>query len=264
LKRKYGNYRLKILKAPALTSEQSSKRATLKVVAFNMGVKGASGDIIALINQDIILERDWWAKLSKHYLDRNVVTVGCVILHAGDDLSWISNYEVKGGYSDSIAISGHAYTFRLKTAMDIDYFRETIWEGTDKNPIEDADLCIRLLERGKQYIDEEAVALHNHPVNNFGNLIKRSIDLGCARAIFAATYKQVGKKGVKRGLRQLSIIGLWIENYFQLSRIKRKYSRFYKPKKSIFVLSIYATIRNLLVTLSMGYTLLSKMFVLSA
>lgn len=262
LKNKYRHRKeIKVLTAPNPFTNRSDTRAHLKVYAFNMGLKAASGDIIVLVNQDIVLEESWWQKIRKHYNDKSVVLVGGRLIHVGNDLSWIYNSEIETGFTDVIAYSGHAYSFRRQAALAVGGFDGHMWRDV-KNPIEDADLTIKLLERGRQFIDGNAVAVHLHPIKDSKDLIKKSIDLGHNRAIFSFVAAEKGffpLRIVKEVLLTVSFFGLWLKTYVFFSRFAKEYSQIYQPRTPILLLSLYAVVRSWILMLSRVYFLFFEM-----
>jgi len=245
---------VRILLGPRRLRDRSKK-----VAAFNMGIKNVSGDIIAIVNQDVILAETWWQKIGRHYNDKGVLGVGGYCVHAGNDYNWVFNGELDAGYVEMLL--GWAYSFRRSLAPDVGLFDEGIWEEV-RNPTEDTEFCFRIRQKGKLFCDNDAIAVHIHPIEGFKILIRKFIDVGHGQAIAVSTdpgdevLRRLSSRLFKQVLLVASFFGFWLKTYMFFSRFAKKYADVYRPKRRLAMLSFYKTICYWALTLSRFFFLL--------
>ncbi len=138
----------------------------------NNGVKVSTGEILILLNTDIIPEANFLEPLIKHFKDKEVFAVGCmdksvegerIILRGRGVGNWKRGFLVhsKGRVdkSNTLWVSGGSGAFR-----------KVVWDKLDGldslfNPFywEDIDLSYRALKAGyKVVFEKESVVLHEH------------------------------------------------------------------------------------------------------
>lgn len=145
------------------------KNAQNKGFAYsvNAGVKAAKGDLVLLLNNDVLVTEQFLTGISNYFEDPMVF--GVSLNEAGH--SW-AKARFEGGFIN------HALGAKTKNAHETFWvsggsgvFRRTIWEklgGMDSglfNPFywEDMDLCYRAAKRGwLLFWDPQAKVVHNH------------------------------------------------------------------------------------------------------
>jgi GT2 family glycosyltransferase len=135
--------------------------------AVNTGVRGSSGDLIVLLNSDVVPNEDFLVNALPHFKNPKVFAVS---LHE-KGYGW-----AKGGFKDGyiqILPGEESETFHesFYVSGGSGVFRRSIWmelEGMDEKLLspyywEDIDLCYRAAKRG--YIvgwEPESCVIHNH------------------------------------------------------------------------------------------------------
>ena len=142
----------------------------------NAGLKAAQGDILVLLNQDVIVQPGWLRALVKALQKPKIGIVGCKMLypdgrtiqHAGGWIEWplglAHHYgrgeQDEGQWDESKTVdyvTGAAMAFRRDVLEQIGLLDEEFWPGY----FEDTDFCFRAREFGYEiwYIPD-SVALH--------------------------------------------------------------------------------------------------------
>ena len=136
--------------------------------AVNTGVRAAKGDLICLLNSDVVPEHNFLENVICHFLNTNIFAVS---LNEIGDFGWAKGFFSDGfvGHSGgSKSVKPHD-TFWVSGGSGV--FRRNIWMelgGMDEKLLspfywEDVDLCYRALKRGYRLIWEpEAKVSHIH------------------------------------------------------------------------------------------------------
>lgn len=131
----------------------------------NVGIKASSGEYIALLNNDITLERDWLKKMvDKIESDKNIGILGCTIYYSYSGEIWNA-----GG---NIFFPGFAKNLKLESEQECNWvafaammMRRSVNELLDENLFmyyEDNELCKRVRKKGyKVWIYDNAFAFHH-------------------------------------------------------------------------------------------------------
>jgi GT2 family glycosyltransferase len=138
----------------------------------NRGIKEAKGDIIILLNTDVIPEKEFIKTLLTHFQDKSVFGVGCmdksiegnhVVLRGRGIGKWMRGFLVhrrgEVDKKDTLWVSGGSCALRKSLLKKLGYFDELY------NPFywEDIDICYRALKTGFKLIFEpRSVVLHEH------------------------------------------------------------------------------------------------------
>jgi len=205
----------------------------------NVGIRAASGNLVAFIDDDAISEESWLENLTKPFYDPMVVAVGgrSVPLWLNgkrpywfpEELDWIIGCTYKGLPLDGNMIRnvpGCNMAFR-KTAFDkAGFFRSEIG-GLKRTPRggEEADFCLRIKQKIPKalIIYEENATIHHKVPSwrlNFKYLFQRSYNEGF--------YKRMVEKLSPTLLqRSLSTEDSYIR-YLFFTSIPERLRRFYK------------------------------------
>jgi len=181
--------------------------------ANNQGAKIARGEILALINNDIVLKSNW-AEPMLHILNtkENVGMVGNVQLNDKtgriDHAGMVFNREGHGmhyGMNYPLSFIERTRAFPAVTAACC-MIQKSIFESVDGfdesyvNGYEDLDLCMRLGERGyKHYVSGDSIVIHR-----IGPSKGRKDNENANRELFLSKWAH---KTVPMGLKQ------WPKNY---------------------------------------------------
>jgi cellulose synthase/poly-beta-1,6-N-acetylglucosamine synthase-like glycosyltransferase len=143
--------------------------------ARNTGVRCATGDIVAFLDDDACARPDWLARMLAHYADSTVVAVGGRIVPVWpqgrprwfpEEFDWVVGCSYRG-QPEQIAVVrnliGCNMSFRRALLDQVGGFRETLGrDGADARGCEETELCIRAarpvqvrLKSAKSRIEEE-------------------------------------------------------------------------------------------------------------
>jgi GT2 family glycosyltransferase len=138
----------------------------------NNGVKRAEGEILVLLNTDVIPKKGFLNPLLKHFIDENVFAVGCMDESVENGKITLRGRGVglwKRGFLNHSA-GGLDKTDTLWVSGGSGAFRKIIWQklnGLNElyNPFywEDIDLSYRALKSGyKIFFEKQSVVRHEH------------------------------------------------------------------------------------------------------
>lgn len=138
----------------------------------NLGVKRATGNVVVLLNTDIVPQKDFLAPLLRHFKDEKVFAVGCMdksiedkkVMFRGRGVGkWQRGFLVhqrgEVDKSNSLWVSGGSGAFRKSTWDKLGGFNQLY------NPFywEDIDLSYRALKCGyKVVFESQSVVEHMH------------------------------------------------------------------------------------------------------
>lgn len=142
-------------------------------VGNNIGIKRASGDLIVLLNNDTIVDKDWIKEILKKASDPKVGIVGCRLYFPGTKIIQTLGFRVKFlGCWESIG-AGQMDNGQFDDTEDVDYVsgaaiaieREVIDKIGLLDPefyayCEDADWCYRAEKVGYRVVISNAIVYH--------------------------------------------------------------------------------------------------------
>lgn len=139
---------------------------------INKGVKEAKGEIIVLLNTDVVPEKDFLKPLLKHFENKKIFAVGCMDKSVEDDKIVLRGRGV-GQWKRGFLVHSRGEIDKTNTLWvggGSGAFRKSIWEelgGFDGlyNPFywEDIDLSYRALKSGYKIVFEpKSVVSHEH------------------------------------------------------------------------------------------------------
>lgn len=149
--------------------------------ACNSGIEAANGDIVVLLNSDVIPTAGFLEPLLRHFRDRTVFAVGCAEIEGQDRVVsgrtewWFQRGFIVHHKPEDQDATETAWTFGGSMAVDRKKYLEL--GGMDElfAPAywEDVDLCWRANQRGwKSIFEKDSVVYHQHETTNktvFGN-----------------------------------------------------------------------------------------------
>jgi glycosyltransferase involved in cell wall biosynthesis len=210
----------------------------------NAGIRAATGDIIAFIDDDATAEKDWLEKLSQHFENSAVAAAGGKIvphwLNGGrpawfpEELDWIVGCTYAGlPHRGNLVrnLIGCNMAFRANTFNSIGLFNSKVGRTNKTQGIgDDSEFCLRLthaLPGALIVYEPEAVVYHKVPSwrLNLSYLLSRSYDEG------------YHKSTVKRLCAGLATEPLSTENsylrYLLFTAIPQRLKRFYRWEASL-------------------------------
>lgn len=142
----------------------------------NRGVKEAQGEIVVLLNTDVVPEKDFLAPLLSHFEDPNVFAVGCLdksiekgkVVLRGRGIGkfkkgFLMHHRGEVNRNDTLWVSGGSGAFRKDLWLNLGGF-DSLY-----NPFywEDIDLSYRALKAGYKIIFEpKSIVIHEHEVGS--------------------------------------------------------------------------------------------------
>ena len=167
----------------------------------NAGVKKATGDIIAFIDDDAIADKKWVEIMVSNYTNPNILAVGGKLVPFWgkdrpwwfpEELDWIVGCTYKGHPQNKTKVRnliGCNMSFRREVFTRIGYFKQTIGR-VGKVPLagEEMEYCVRLLAafpQGKILFDPKAIVYHkvDKQRESFKYILKRSYGEGVSKSI---------------------------------------------------------------------------------
>lgn len=206
----------------------------------NRGVKEAKGEIIILLNTDVIPERGFLTPLLSHFKDEKIFAAGCMDKSTENGKTVLRGRGI-GGWKKGFFIHARGEVNKANTLWvngGSGAFRKSIWErlgGFDElyNPFywEDIDLSYRALKSGYKIIFEpKSIVVHEHEKGAIKSTYSNSKVKAIAyRNQFIFVWKNITDLSM-----QLSHI-FWLP-YHILSAILRKDMAFIKGILSAFIL----------------------------
>ena len=181
----------------------------------NVGIRNATGDIVAFIDDDAVAEKDWLIHLATPFQDKRVVAVGGMAIplwHDGgrpawfpEELDWIVGCTYKGlplNGSQIRNVPGCNMAF-LKDAFNV----TGLWEskigsiGQSLKGGEEAELCLRITEQlSNSIIIWQPNSVINHKVPSTRTTLKWIIKDSFDQGLCKIKLKKLKKRRVKKSL----------------------------------------------------------------
>jgi GT2 family glycosyltransferase len=142
-------------------------------IGNNIGIKNSSGDIIILLNNDTIVDKDWIKEILKCAQDPEVGIIGCRLYFPGTKIIQSLGFKMKFlGFYESIG-AGQEDTGQFYDVGYVDYVsgaamaikREVLNRIGLLDPAfyayhEDVDLCYRARRAGYKVVTSNAIVYH--------------------------------------------------------------------------------------------------------
>ncbi len=161
----------------------------------NQGIRVASGDIIVMLNNDVVPEKNFLPPLLEHFKKDDVFSVGA----AEPDASF-ATAQFKDGFfvhkpgkrvdktHVSMWTSGGSSAFSKKKWLELGGF----YEGFNPGYWEDIDLCFRAQKRGWQVLWEpKSVVYHKHETTFSAFYTRKQIDFISRRNQLMFIWKNI-------------------------------------------------------------------------
>ncbi len=162
------NFKFKISNLRLIANEKNLGFSS----AVNRGVKEAKGEIVVLLNTDVIPEEDFLQPLLKHFKDNKVFAVGCMDKSLENDKTVLRGRGL-GVWKRGFLVHRRGEVDKTNTLWvsgGSGAFRKSIWENLGGfnelyNPFywEDIDLSYRALKSGyKVLFEPKSIVMHYH------------------------------------------------------------------------------------------------------
>jgi len=144
----------------------------------NNGVRKASGEVIVLLNTDVVPRKNFLSHLLKHFQDKNIFAVGCKEESILKGNKLVYSGRAQGKFAKGFLVHWRApdqeKSNTLWVACGSGAFRKSIWEklgGLDSlyYPAywEDIDLSFRAIKSGfKILFEPQSAVFHQHETTN--------------------------------------------------------------------------------------------------
>lgn len=126
--------------------------------ARNLGMRNADTEIVAMIDADVILPKDWDKRLISHFDDPRVAAVMGTCIYGYGCLPLQKLWEHKTSL-DPRQWGTHNVLFRRQAVIDVGSFNQTV-----KGAGEDYDLYSRLTRAGYKWVWDKSVVVF-HPMS---------------------------------------------------------------------------------------------------
>lgn len=149
--------------------------------ARNTGTSGASGDVLAFLDDDAVAQPDWLAAHTRHYADPEVIGVGGLVTARWEcgapswfppEFGWVVGCSYVGQPTQKAEIRnpiGANMSFRRSVLVDVGGFSESLGRvGATPSGCEETELSIRAAVAcpgGKIVFEPDAVVLHHVPAS---------------------------------------------------------------------------------------------------
>lgn len=170
--------------------------------ACNSGVKKASGEIIILLNNDVIPKKGFLNPLISNFKDKEVFSVGCKEIEEKNGKKIISGRN-KGKFKRGFLIHWRAkdqnkkdtlWTFGGSMAVDRKKYLELGGMDTIYRPAywEDIDLCWRARKKGwKILFEPKSIVYHKHETTNIKELGKKKMEIAAYKNQILFVWKNI-------------------------------------------------------------------------
>ncbi|HET7475679.1 MAG TPA: glycosyltransferase family 2 protein [Dermatophilaceae bacterium] len=145
--------------------------------ARNTGVRVATGDVVAFLDDDAHADRDWLSELTRHYADDSVIGVGGLVLPAWSirpptwfppEFGWVVGCSYAGQPRHTSPVRnpiGANMSFRRAPLIAVGGFHNGMGRvGANQLGCEETEVAIRLAQRcpGSRILHEPAAVVHHH------------------------------------------------------------------------------------------------------
>jgi GT2 family glycosyltransferase len=173
--------------------------------ATNQGLREARGDLLVLLNNDVLLAPGWLSRLAAHVEDHSGL-VGPVTNRIGNEAEIPVDYTTWGGFQRfaarrALTHAGRSFPIHTLTMFCLAMTREAyealgpLDEGFGIGTLEDDDYAMRARRGGVPLRCAEDVVVHHFGESSFGELVAS----GERDAILAATAGASRRSGASRG-----------------------------------------------------------------
>lgn len=169
--------------------------------ACNQGLALASGEVLVLLNNDVVVSRGWLTRLTRHLADRRIGLVGPVTNRIGNEAQIHTRYHTYGEFVEFAQERAAEYdgeTFEIPTltmfclAMRRDVYEQigSLDEQFEVGMLEDDDYSTRVHAAGYRVACADDVFVHHFGESSFGKLVPT----GEHARILAANKKRFEEK----------------------------------------------------------------------
>lgn len=189
--------------SPKSVKTLTTKKGLSVTQARNVGIRAATGDILAFTDDDIVADKEWTAYLVKTYQETDAMAVGGKILpiwlsrkpeRLPEELYWLVGVTHAGFAGEEITevrdTFGPNMSFKKEVFEAVGYFNEGLGFAMHRTSYiqgEEPEFCLRMKNRlGKGVIyNPEAIVYHKVPPSKLklSVLLKRSFYQGYSKAL---------------------------------------------------------------------------------
>lgn len=142
--------------------------------ARNVGAEASRGDLIAFIDADCELDRDWITVSMKHFSEGTIAAVGSILAPPPDDTTWVERLWYRLGYRRPTAVFSRVdWLPTLNMLVARSQFEAAGGFNESLITCEDQDLGRRLRKFGDIILDTRAPARHLRESKTLYELFRR-------------------------------------------------------------------------------------------
>lgn len=194
--------------------------------ACNSGIKTASGEIVVLLNNDVVPKKGFLKPLLSNFKDKEVFSVGCREIEEKDGKKTVSGRN-RGEFKRGFLVHWRAkdqdnkstlWTFGGSMAVDRKKYLQLGGMDTIYKPAywEDIDLCWRARKKGwKILFEPKSIVYHQHETTNIKELGKRRMEIAAYKNQILFVWKNI------RGWQLIQHF-IWLPYHLIFTTIKSK------------------------------------------
>jgi glycosyltransferase involved in cell wall biosynthesis len=219
--------------------------------ARNEGVKNASGEIIAFIDDDAVADENWIRSLALNYDEPLVVGVGGFVkpkwegkrsLWVPEELDWIVGCSYKGLPETKAFVRnpiGCNMSFRRDVFKNVGYFSTSIGRfGKRLLAGEEPEFSLRvfkMIPEAKIVYDPSAIVYHNVPKG------RANLRYAFERSFYEGLSKAIIKSSISDSSKALSVEDAYLKHMFNAT-VPSRLKHFYRLENLCHLFALFASI----------------------
>jgi glycosyltransferase involved in cell wall biosynthesis len=184
------------------------KEKTPPGTARNIGSKKAKGELLAFIDSDVVLEKDWLNKVYEYYKEGHFVFGGSVVAWKGN-ITILKKLECFFEFSEFKPTMTEGIRWCLPSVQL--FIKKGLFDRNNFNNYftsEDVDLTVRLGKKNKLYFNP-GIKIYHIFQTTFKGLLKKVFNFGFSNMLIRKKYNVSGSKFIKNKIISISVTPLF-------------------------------------------------------